>query len=155
MNPNSLPLWFGAFLWMFGVSMVVAHIIQRRSSLYRAAQEGGDVQFVERRYRRRMQTSALTMTLGALIVLCDYLPPFRTSPGLAAGYIVAMLLLSIWLMLLAVGDAMASRVHFAQAMRNNARTRQSLQATLDEMRRKQAAIYDRDEEELTIAVGPQ
>lgn len=135
--------------------MVVAHIIQRRSSLYRAAQEGGDVQFVERRYRRRMQTSALTMTLGALIVLCDYLPPFRTSPGLAAGYIVAMLLLSIWLMLLAVGDAMASRVHFAQAMRNNARTRQSLQATLDEMRRKQAAIYDRDEEELTIAVGPQ
>lgn len=93
------------------------------------------------------------MTLGALIVLCDYLPPFKSSPGLAAGYILAMLLLSIWLVLLAVGDAMASRVHFAQAMRNNMKTRHSLQATLDEMRRKQAALFDRDIDELTISSG--
>ena len=150
MNPNSLPLWFGAFLWLFGVSMVVAHVLQRRSALSRAVQEAADVQFVERRYRRRMQTSALTMTLGALIVLCDYLPPFRSSPGLAAGYILAMLLLSIWLVLLAVSDAMASRVHFTQAMRNNMKTRQSLQATLDEMRRKQAAMFDHESDELTI-----
>ncbi len=151
--PGSLPLWFGAFLWLFGVSMVVAHVLQRRASLRSAIEEPADLQFVERRYRRRMQTSALTMTLGALIVLCDYLPPFKSSPGLAAGYILAMLLLSIWLVLLAVGDAMASRVHLAQAMRNNMKTRQSLQATLDEMRRKQAAQFDRDIDELTISSG--
>lgn len=151
--PGSLPLWFGAFLWLFGVSMVVAHVLQRRASLRAAVDEPADLQFVERRYRRRMQTSALTMTLGALIVLCDYLPPFKSSPGLAAAYILAMLLLSIWLVLLAVGDAMASRVHLTQAMRNNIKTRQSLQATLDEMRRKQAAQFDRDIDELTISSG--
>ncbi|MFN9717302.1 MAG: hypothetical protein ACK58L_01325 [Planctomycetota bacterium] len=77
---DSLPLWFGALLWLFGVSMVVVHVLQRRKSLQAAVETPSEGEYIERRYRRRMQTSALTITLGALIVLCDYLPPVKSSP---------------------------------------------------------------------------
>jgi hypothetical protein len=133
--------------------MVVTHIIQRRRVLGGTIEHSTDLQFAERRYRRRMQTSALTMTLGALIVLCDYLPPVRTSPGLAAGYILIMLLLAIGLVLLAISDAMASRVHLTQSSRSIQRTRDSLRATIEEMRRKQAALFDQDSRIMTIATS--
>ena len=87
---------------------------------------------------RRMQTSALTITLGALISMCDYLPQFRTSPGFAAAYVMGLLLISMWLVLLALGDAVASRVHMSQSLRKNRLTRQALQDAIDELRQKQA-----------------
>ena len=93
-----------------------------------------------------MQTAALTITLGALISMFDYLPQFKTSPGFAAAYVMALLLLSMWLVLLALGDAVASRVHMSQSLRKNRQTPQALQQAINELRQQQAdAVKTADE----------
>lgn len=142
---------FGAFVWMFGIAMVAWHIRQHRLVINDAGVSPADLKFHESQYRRRMQTSALTITLGALIAMCDYLPQFRASLGFAAGYIATLLLLSMWLVLLAIGDAVASRVHMQQSIRRNRQTRAALQEAIDELRRQQKHAMRPHSGDLTIS----
>jgi hypothetical protein len=138
MGTNSIFLAVGALVWLFGIAMVLWHVRQRRVALNDLSLAPADLKFSEQQYRRRLQTSALTITLGALIAMCDYLPQFRTSPGFAAGYVATLLLLSMWLVLLALGDAIASRVHMNQSLRRNRQTREALQKAIDDLREEQA-----------------
>ena len=128
----------GALVWCFGIANISWHVYRRRRFLSDADVSATELKFLEQQYRRRMQTSALTITLGALISMCDYLPQFRTSPGFAAAYVMGLLLLSMWLVLLALGDAVASRIHMGQSLRRNRQTRQALQEAIEELRQKQA-----------------
>jgi len=128
----------GALVWFFGIANISWHVYRRRRFLNDAEVSAPELKFLEQQYRRRMQTSALTITLGALISMCDYLPQFRTSPGFAAAYVMGLLLLSMWLVLLALGDAVASRIHMSQSLRKNRQTRQALQEVIEELRKKQA-----------------
>ncbi len=153
METNSIFIVVGAFVWLFGIAMVLWHVYQRRCALNDAGLPPADLKFSEHQYRRRMQTSALTITLGALIAMCDYLPQFRTSPGFAAGYVATLLLLSMWLVLLALGDAFASRVHLRQSMRRNHQTREALQEAIDEMRRQQAKTLRTHPDEITVTTA--
>ena len=143
----------GAFVWLFGIGMVAWHVRQRRNAVNDAGLPPAELKFVEQKYRRRMQTSALTITLGALIAMSDYLPQFRSSPGFAAGYVATLLLLAMWLVLLAMGDAFASRVHLRQSLRRNRQTRQALQEAIDEMRRQQALTLKSRPDELTVSAS--
>ena len=138
MGTSSIFLTVGALVWLFGIAMVLWHVRQRRVALNDVSLVPADLKFSEQQYRRRLQTSALTITLGALIAMCDYLPQFRTSPGFAAGYVATLLLLSMWLVLLALGDAIASRVHMSQSLRRNRQTREALQRAIDDLRQEQA-----------------
>ncbi len=136
----------GAVVWFFGIAMVSWHVYRKRRFLSDANISPGEFKFLEQQYRRRMQTSALTITLGALISMFDYLPQFKTSPGFAAAYVMALLLLSMWLVLLALGDAVASRVHMSQSLRKNRQTRQALQQSINELLQQQAdAVKTADE----------
>ena len=139
MGTESVFIGVGAIVWLFGIAMVAWHVYRRRTALNDAGISPTELKFLEQQYRRRMQTSALTITLGALIAMCDYLPQFRTSPGFAAAYVVGLLLLSMWLVLLALGDAVASRVHMSQSLRKNRQTRQALQQAIDDLRKQQAS----------------
>jgi|JI7StandDraft_1071085.scaffolds.fasta_scaffold469297_1 hypothetical protein len=141
---------FGAFVWLFGIAMVAWHVRQHRAIMNDAGLSPADFKFHEAQYRRRMQTSALTITLGALIAMCDYLPELRASLGFAAGYVATLLLLSMWLVLLAIGDAVASRVHMQQSMRRNRQTRAALQEAIDELRRQQDHSMKPHSDDLTI-----
>lgn len=141
----------GAFVWLFGIGMVAWHVRQRRNAVNDVGLPPAELKFVEQQYRRRMQTSALTITLGALIAMSDYLPQFRSSPGFAAGYVATLLLLAMWLVLLALGDAFASRIHLRQSLRRNRQTREALQEAIDEMRRQQALTLKSPPDELTVA----
>ncbi|MEZ6032345.1 MAG: hypothetical protein R3C17_04580 [Planctomycetaceae bacterium] len=146
MATSYLFIGVGAFVWFFGIAMVTWHVWRRRRFLNDLDVSPTELKFLEQQYRRRMQTSALTITLGALISMCDYLPQFRTSPGFAAAYVMGLLLLSMWLVLLALGDAVASRVHMSQTLRKNRQTRQALQEAINELRAKQAeALKTADE----------
>lgn len=144
MGTEFLFIGVGAAVWIFGITMVAWHIHRRRRATNDAGVSPSELKFLERQYRRRMQTSALTITLGALISMCDYLPQFRKSPGFAALYVLGLLLLSMWLILLAVGDAVASRIHMSQTLRKNRQTRQALQQTIDELRKQQADAVNMD-----------
>ncbi len=138
MGTETVFICVGALVWLFGILMVAWHVYRRRAALNDAGISPTELKFLEQQYRRRMQTSALTITLGALISMCDYLPHIRSSPGFAAAYVVGLLLLSMWLILLALGDAVASRVHMSQSLRRNRQTRQALQQAIDELRQQQA-----------------
>jgi hypothetical protein len=59
---------------------------------------------------------------------------------------MGLLLLSMWLVLLALGDGIASRVHMSQALRKNRLTRQALQDAINELRQKQADEVKADDE---------
>lgn len=145
----------GAVVWLFGIAMVAWHVRQRRRALNDNSLPETELKFLDQQYRRRMQTSALTITLGALIAMCDYLPQFRSSPGFAAGYVATLLLLSMWLVLLALGDAFASRIHMRQSFRRNRLTRQALQDAIDELRRKQAETLRTHPDELIVSSSPE
>lgn len=141
----------GALVWFFGIAMISWHVYRRRRYLNDAGILPTELKFLEQQYRRRMQTSALTITLGALISMCDYLPQVKTSPGFAAAYVMGLLLLSMWLVLLALGDAVASRVHLSQSLRKNRNTRQELQEAINELRAKQAeAVRTADERSMIM-----
>jgi hypothetical protein len=144
---------FGSFVWLFGIAMVAWHVRQHRAVVNDAGISPSDFKFHESQYRRRMQTSALTITLGALIAMCDYLPQFRASLGFAAGYIATLLLLSMWLVLLAIGDAFASRVHVQQSIRRNRQTRAALQEAINELRRQQEHSMKPHSDDLTVSAS--
>jgi len=141
----------GAFVWLFGIAMVAWHVRQRRNAVNDVGLPPAELKFIEQQYRRRMQTSALTITLGALIAMSDYLPQVRSSPAFAAGYVATLLLLTMWLVLLAIGDGFASRVHLQQSLRKNRQTRESLQEAIDELRREQARTLRSHPDELNIS----
>ncbi len=126
-------LLFGTLVSSLGFGMIVLHVVQRRNRLEDQSLSGTDCQFYGQQYRRRMQTSALTVTLGALIGLCGYIQALETSPISATCYVLGLLLLSLWLILLAVSDAAASRVYSSRVKRRQRKLRESLQEALMEL----------------------
>lgn len=130
-------LSMGVVVALFGIAMICWHVLQHRRAQEDLELSTQDQRFFDNQYRRRMQTSALTVTLGALISFFENLPPIRQSPILATFYVMGLLILAFWLVLLAFSDAIASRVHMSQSLRKNRRARQALQDAIDELRRSQ------------------
>ena len=114
--------------------MVCFHVRAHRKHQTDDELSEADQRFFDQQYARRMQTSALTVTLGALISFCGYLKVFENSPVFATIYVVGLLLLALWLILLALSDAVASRVYASRLDRRNRKIRKSLQEALTEVR---------------------
>ena len=135
-------LSMGVLVALFGMTMIAWHVAQHRRYQDDQNLSMADQKFYDHQYGRRMQTSALTVTLGALISLFETLPPMRQSPVFATFYVIALLLLAFWLVLLAFSDAVASRVHMSQSLRRHRRARQALQETIEQLRRSQQLDSD-------------
>ncbi len=127
-------LLFGSLVSSAGLAMIFWHVVQHRRYLEDDSLSSRDQRFYDQQYRRRMQTSALTVTLGALIGLLGYIPALEASPVFATVYVMGLLLLSLWLILLALSDALASRVHSKRVFRRQKQLRDSLQEALMELR---------------------
>jgi len=127
-------LGFGSLVAAVGIALVCFHVRQHRGHQRNADLAAPDRRFFEHQYVRRMQTSALTVTLGALIGLCGYLKAFEDSPVFATAYVVGLLLLALWLILLASTDAIATRFYASRVDRNNRCTRKTLHQALAEVR---------------------
>jgi Flp pilus assembly protein TadB len=127
-------LLFGSLVSTVGFAMIVLHVMQRRNHLDDETLTESDRRFYDHQYSHRMQTSALTVTLGALIGLCGYIPALEKSPVFATCYVLGLLLLSLWLILLAMSDAVASRVYSSRVNRRQRKLRESLQEALMELK---------------------
>jgi hypothetical protein len=127
-------LLFGSLVSTAALAMIVLHVMQRRNHLDDETLSESDRRFYGHQYSRRMQTSALTVTLGALIGLCGYIPALAKSPVFATCYVLGLLLLSLSLILLAMSDAIASRVHSGRVNRRQQKMRESLQEALMELK---------------------
>jgi hypothetical protein len=127
-------LLFGSLVSSVGVAMVIWHVLQHRVHQDDGSLSRVEQRFFEQQYRRRMQTSALAVTLGALIGLLGYIPALESSPIFATSYVMGLLLLSLWLILLALSDAIASRVNSNRANRRQRQLRDSLHEALMELK---------------------
>lgn len=127
-------LIFGAIISAFGIALICFHVRAHRRHLSDKQHTEADMRFYQHQYFRRLQTSTLAVTLGALVGLCGYLKTFEESPVFATVYVIGLLLLAMWLVLLALSDALASRVYASQLSRRNQTMQKSLQETLAEVR---------------------
>lgn len=127
-------LSFGSIVAAIGIGLVCLHVRSHRRHQTDDDLAESDHRFFDQQYSRRMQTSALTITLGALISLCGYLRIFDRSPVFATLYVVALLGLAMWLILLALSDGLATRIYAAKLNRRNRQVRKSLQQALAEVR---------------------
>jgi hypothetical protein len=103
----------GGFLLVLGISLIWAHQRARRV----AASEGEpedefERRYVASRYRRRMQTSALIALIGVMVAASPLvIPDPRTAPKLFGIWWLSALLVTMWVVLLAVADIMATKAH--------------------------------------------
>jgi hypothetical protein len=132
-NPTTY-LGFGSIVAAMGIALVCFHVRAHRRHRIDNDLSESDRRFFAHQYARRMQTSALTVTLGALIGLCGYLRVFEESPVFATCYVIGMLMLALWLILLAISDAIASRVYAGKVERRHKRVCKTLQQALSEVR---------------------
>ena len=126
-------LTFGSVVAAAGIALVLSNVRAHRQHRMDDDLSEADQQFFDSQYGRRMQTSALTVTFGALIGLCGYLK-FEEMPIFSTCYVIGLLLLALWLILLALSDVVASRVYAGKLDRRNRLVRKSLQQALDEVR---------------------
>ncbi|MCA9048099.1 MAG: hypothetical protein KDA89_05190 [Planctomycetaceae bacterium] len=134
MSGPMICLLFGSAVSAVGLIFVAFHVKShygRRHDNLPAV----EAEFLRRQYSRRMQTSALAITLGALIGLFGRLRIVYESPLFATWYVAALLLLSVWLVMLALSDAVASRIHSNRKGRDRQHPRGTLQEALAEVRR--------------------
>jgi hypothetical protein len=122
---NPWPALIVGVVLVFGGSLAI--YLHRRS--WRRLQddptfEGPDREFYGRRYRRRMQMSAILVIDGLLIGAGDVLLPIgKNHPGPVALYWIGVLLLTGWLMVLGlaelVSSAARSRIELARVQQNH------------------------------------
>ena len=133
-------LAFGAMVSSIGIALIYFHVRAHRQHPADKDLTEIDIRFYQHQYVRRLQTSALAVTLGALIGLCGYLEAFEESPVFATVYVIGLLLLSLWLVLMAISDALASRVYANQLNRRNHKMQKSLEETLAEVRQAHGCL---------------
>ncbi len=92
-------------LLAIGLSTMASHVRSWRRLQNDPALEDRDLAYLQRRYRRRMQMSAILAILGVLIGLGDVLLPFqKRHPVPVSLYWIGVLLLTGWLILLGLAD---------------------------------------------------
>lgn len=90
--------------------------------------------FAARQYRRRLQVAGMLGLIGILIPLGDALPLFRQAPVAFFFYWMAVLLLTAWMVLLALADMASARAHFGSTGRKLQQQQRELEAEIRRIR---------------------
>jgi hypothetical protein len=103
---NTWPaLIVAAILLAIGISMMASHVRSWRRQQADTTLDERDLAYYRRRFRRRMQMSAILAILGVLIGLGDVMLPFqKRHPIPVSLYWIGVLLLTGWVILLGFGD---------------------------------------------------
>lgn len=125
---------FGAALALIGMILIVLQVKARRIQLEDTELDEKEQRFLTRQHSHRMQTSAFTVVLGGLIAVGNRVILLGKSPWIPTGYICTLLVLALWLMLLGIGDAVATRIHAQQNGRSSHRKHTNLAEALAEVR---------------------
>lgn len=101
-----------------------------------------ELAFRQRQFRRRMQTSSMLLLLGAAILAGYWLPREWPNVFVFVFYWCGVSLWTLWIILLALGDALLSRLHlrgdFRQRQIDHARARAELHRTTSSKRNGKA-----------------
>lgn len=99
--------------------------------------EAGERLFLHGQYRRRMQSSAMILVLGLLLHASnEHLVAWEKAPAGFCVYVCIMLLLVAWIVLLALGDYLASRIVHQSALARLHEQQRELEDSVLELRRQ-------------------
>lgn len=138
MDPTLIVLLFGTALFVLGLCLMRWHVSSWRAQKHdlNLADEQRDHYY--RRYRRRMQASGLIALLGVLLPVGVALPVLKQAPGLWSVYWVGVLLLSLWVILLGIGDFFSTVSHSRTALTEIRARQRALERQLSELRGRQS-----------------
>ena len=132
---NLLAPAVGGILIVLGATMMLSHLRtwkRRRGSDDLSHQ---DLSHYRSQFRRRMQASGMIALLGLLIAVGDVLPLLQKNPVLATVYWLGVLILTAWVVLLGLSDALSTRLHARSALRDLQQQQRTLQRELARLRR--------------------
>ncbi|MFN0053688.1 MAG: hypothetical protein ACKV0T_16025 [Planctomycetales bacterium] len=137
MNDIYASLAFGILLVAIGAGLIRWHVVTWRALRSEPVLQPRELRYYRAQFRRRMQVSVLLIVLGIMIPLGDALMMQRRLPGVVAGYWIAVLLLTFWIVVLAALDWLSGQAH-RRSLRNSladiARQRRELEAEASRLR---------------------
>ena len=95
---------------------------------------GDEQRHFRRRFLRRLQTSALLTLAGVGLIVGQLIPP-RNWPSLFVFFWCAVALLLLWVVLLALADAAATRAYVARLLQKRNAERSALEQELVRLKR--------------------
>jgi hypothetical protein len=105
-----------------------------------AKQDGGlsdrDRLHYHRRFRRRVQTSAMLILLGVLLPVTMWVLDSGAAPAVKTAVFLAVVLLTGWLILLALADMAATRAHSRSALTEIRARQRELERRLAELKNR-------------------
>jgi hypothetical protein len=139
---NRIPaLIFGACLLCVGIGMLWSQI---KAGRRRADEPADPVErvFFNRQHRRRLQQAAMIILIAVLINVGDLIP-WQNAPGTFGLYWGTVLCLVFWVILLAVGDMLSTKLYSDVSLKRIRLQREQLEETAEKLR--QAARSGRDQ----------
>lgn len=133
-----MPDWLVAPL--AGLVVVVVGLIFMRSHLHSWNHQQADPtlddnerDFFERRYRRRRQTTAMLIGIGAMIAVGDQLMPL-VDPAWSTVFWAAVLLATFWMVFQALSDMAQTKFHTRANLARLRRKQRELREELTRLR---------------------
>lgn len=130
----------GLALVVTGLALMRWHHVAWRQQKHDPSLSDAERTHYFRRYRRRMQTSALLALLGLLMGVGDFaLTQLRApAPWLFLIWIAAMLLLVLWIILLALGDMASTAVHSRRELTRVRQEQRALEQRLEDLKSRRS-----------------
>jgi hypothetical protein len=101
----------GLALAGFGLALIRHHVVAWRRYKLDPELETPDREFFRRQFSRRVQTSGLLVLLGLMLPVGDALLVWGREPLAATFFWLGVLLITLWVMALAAGDWLLTRIH--------------------------------------------
>lgn len=120
-----------------GLVMIRAHLRAWQKHEQDEALTPADRQHFRKQFRRRMQTSTGIVIVGILLPIGDFIIPWQrlaNGPQLFALYWAGVLLITVWIILMALGDLTMTRLHSQSAMATHRAHIRELEQQVAEMR---------------------
>lgn len=128
----------GGFVALLGGALLVSHQQSFTRKKLEGPLEDFEHHFHVRQYRRRMQTAGMLVLIGVLIIGGDALVDWKApNPFIATSWVALLLVLSLWVVLLALGDWLSARTHNQTLLSHNERMRELHEKMLETARRQQ------------------
>ncbi len=124
----------GAALFATGLLFIRWHVLEWREEKNDPALDLTDRKHFYARYRRRMQTSGILVVLGILIPLGDWLIDRNKNPLPATIVWIVVLVLTMWVILMALGDMLSTRTHSQVALSKVRQKQKELERQVAELR---------------------
>ncbi len=124
----------GGGLFVTGVLFLRWHIQEWRQEKNDPGLDPNDRKHFYARYRRRMQTSGILVLLGILIPLGDWLIDRNKNPLPATIVWIVVLLLTMWVIVMALGDMLSTKTHSQAALSRVRQKQQDLERQVAELR---------------------